>query len=136
MFSFSVKMKPVAKGRPRLGKYGAYTPAKTRKAESFMKQEIKKIYKGKPLEDAFVLIIDFIFAPNKSDTKKTKEQKESNQIFHVKKPDLDNLVKLVKDSLNGILILDDSQICTEITNKLFGKEDEIKITLIKKEHVL
>lgn len=33
-----------------------------------------------------------------------------SQVFHIKKPDLDNLVKAVKDALKGVVYRDDSQI--------------------------
>ena len=33
-----------------------------------------------------------------------------NNRFHIKRPDLDNLLKLVKDALNGLMWVDDSQV--------------------------
>lgn len=38
-------------------------------------------------------------------------------VRHVKKPDTDNLVKAVKDSLSGLAWRDDSQVCEEFLAK-------------------
>ena len=43
-------------------------------------------------------------------------------VFHTQRPDLDNLVKLVKDALNGLAWHDDSQIVSLSANKLWTTE--------------
>ncbi len=123
-------MKPVPKGRPKFSRFGTYTPAKTLNAEKFIKKTIAQTFTG-PLKDCpIILIVDFIFAPNKSDSKKIRQLKESGSMYHIKKPDLDNLVKLVKDALNESVIVDDAQIVAIYSQKLYGKEDKIIIGLL------
>ena len=39
---------------------------------------------------------------------------------HTSKPDLDNMIKLVKDALNGVFYKDDSQICIITANKTYS----------------
>lgn len=131
MLVFEISMKPVAKGRPKFSRFGAYTPAKTKKAEALLKKELQKIYQGPLITDAVMLIVDFIFAPNKSDSKKVRKLKESGDMFHTKKPDLDNLTKLVKDALNSTILKDDAQISIEFCKKMYGPEDKIIINIIK-----
>ena len=93
-------IKPTAKARPRAGRNGFYTPAKTAEFESkikiIAKQQNPKIIKGSPVW----VSITFTFAATKKKT----------NILHSSRPDLDNLVKAVCDALNGIAWEDDGQI--------------------------
>ena len=50
------------------------------------------------------------FAPNKSDTKKNKLIKLKNSLWPNKKPDADNVVKIVLDALNKVAYSDDTQV--------------------------
>jgi Holliday junction resolvase RusA-like endonuclease len=51
---------------------------------------------------------------------KTMPKKHYHLIEHVKKPDLDNLIKLVKDCCNGIVWHDDSQVVKEECQKFYS----------------
>lgn len=42
--------------------------------------------------------------------------------WHSKRKDLDNLIKFVLDSLNGLAYLDDSQICSIVSSKCYAEE--------------
>ena len=57
------------------------------------------------------------------------EKKWKAGIIHTKKPDLDNLIKFVKDCANGILWHDDSQVVTIEAAKLYSEEPETRILL-------
>ena len=50
------------------------------------------------------------FSPNRSDTKKNKTLKLSNAFKPKKKPDVDNVVKVVLDALNNVAYCDDTQV--------------------------
>jgi len=45
--------------------------------------------------------------------------KDSAPTWHTARPDIDNLFKLMADSLNGVFWKDDSQICSVIAQKLY-----------------
>ena len=54
------------------------------------------------------------------------------RLWAAKKPDLDNLLKSVLDSLSGLAFLDDSQVCLCIVEKLVCSGDEqphVRVTL-------
>lgn len=89
---------PVAKGRPRFGKGGkVYTPEATAAAENKLGWEVKRAYPG--IEPTGALVsLTVVFRSAGSAAKRNG------------RADLDNLVKLVKDALNGIAWLDDSQV--------------------------
>ena len=131
MIKFEVLGKPVAKGRPRLGRNGhTYTPEKTVNYENLVKLTFMKEYKNfVPLENYIEANITAIFeVPKSYSKKKTKELLEgSNNYDH--KPDLDNITKIILDSLNGLAYKDDSQITILHANKEYGEQAKVIVEL-------
>lgn len=98
LISLRVAGEPVPKARPRHGKNGrVYTPDKTLAAEEAIGWRVRECYIGLVPTDRPVGI-DLVFACRGSRAKRNG------------RADLDNLVKLVKDALNGLVWLDDSQV--------------------------
>lgn len=104
---------PVAKGRPRFSANGhAFTPDKTRKAEEHLGNAVATHCldaglsviggRGGVLPLSGELAVEVVFV--------TKAKTTS-------RPDLDNLLKLVLDALNGIVWNDDSQVISIKTKK-------------------
>ena len=113
---------PRPQGRPkffRRGNFaGAYDPKQSRDykqtlAAQLAAQDPVFIEQGKPVS----LDIEFIFSRPKSLPKRIED--------HVKKPDLDNLVKAFKDSAKGILWHDDSQVVQMTVRKVYGTTPQI-----------
>lgn len=100
-----LEIDPVAKGRPKFARRGkfvaTYTPAKTINFERALQSLVRAQYKQAPQEGA--LEVGIIFYIKRPKTCK-------NKLYPVVRPDIDNLLKAVLDSLNGILWVDDSQI--------------------------
>lgn len=102
---------PVAKGRPRLGRYGTYTPKKTQEYEEYVKAcWVSKYGAIQPSEQPLEVYIVFYMPMGKSWTKRKTEEYKGR--LHTNKPDIDNLVKAVLDGLNGVAYKDDKQIGT------------------------
>ena len=82
----------------------------------------------------FTLVVNFEFPLLKGDyngkgePNKHGKAKLSGEEKRCKKPDLDNLVKMVMDALNGVVWLDDSQVHQLIVGK--GYSSEPKTTVI------
>ena len=109
---------PIPDARSRVTRYGTYSPRyreKKRLKTYFLSLGIKRL--DAPLKISLV----FFMAIPKSTSKKNRNEMESNQIAHTKKPDLDNLVKFVFDSCNGILFGDDRQIVELTASKRYGE---------------
>ena len=53
-------------------------------------------------------------------SKKKLEQMVSGQIRPIKKPDTDNIIKIIADSLNGLAYKDDSRIVSVVCTKYYG----------------
>lgn len=122
----------VPKGRPKFTKFGhGYTPKRTRDFES----EVCKYYAencGECFEGAIKVYLTFYMPIPKAASKKKRELMLANEIKHtVHTGDLDNLVKSVTDSINGIAYEDDSQITTIYANKRYGETPGIELKIIE-----
>jgi Holliday junction resolvase RusA-like endonuclease len=111
---FKIPIEPVAKGRPKFGNGHAYTPAKTREAEETIAWYARENYKGDPLEGAVALKVIFHM----------RRPKGRKGMYHATRPDCDNIVKLVSDSLNEVLYRDDGQITDLHATKLYCVDNE------------
>ena len=92
---------PRGKARPRVTKYGAYTPKPTRDREAYIR-DCWKAAGAKRIsypDHGVELEVIASFPVRKSWSKATKQYLAGT--LHTKRPDLDNVVKLVLDALNG-----------------------------------
>lgn len=130
MRAFTVYGQPIAKGRPRLGKWGTYTPEKTINYENLVKMSYLEEHKGKELlKGELSMIINFYFAIPKSTSKKNRKLMNEGKIRHNKKPDIDNCIKSITDALNGIAYKDDSQIVQVKACKLYSEEPKTEVVI-------
>ena len=108
----SVPGQPVGKGRPRFGNGRAYTPKKTKDYEDMVARlcrEKMEMHDLETLEVPMVLHLIARFEIPKSWPKKKKELAQRN-LIHPKKPDIDNVIKIIMDGMNGHIYEDDSQV--------------------------
>lgn len=122
-------MVPVAKGRPRFGNGRTFTPQATREAEEVVREQIGTKYRGKPFDGALRVQMTFFMPIPKSLSEKKRKSLVGEP--HIKRPDVDNLQKLVLDSLNGIVYVDDSQIAEAFTKKVYSDTPKIEVHFIK-----
>jgi len=65
-----------------------------------------------------------------SASKKKQKQMEDGEIRPSKKPDMDNIIKVVADSLNQVAYRDDSQIVDCQIRKFYSRQPRIEITIL------
>ncbi len=123
---FEVVGKIKGKARPRLGKFGTYTPTDTVNYENLV--EISYLNaKGINLHSKPIKMqIQAIFEPPRSISKKRREELLKGQPV-LKKPDIDNILKIVADALNKVAYDDDSQICDMSITKTYGEQEKLII---------
>lgn len=119
-------------GRPRFSyKMGRmYTPSATQKFEQKIKNAFLENYGlEKLLEKPIKVLIVVEFEPPKSISKKKRLELIEEVINYTKKPDIDNIAKIVLDGLNGVAYKDDSQICRLEIYKRYGYQNKIIVKL-------
>ncbi len=114
------EVEPFGKQRPRIGKWGGYTPKKTEDAEN----SIRDIFTSKmgsfsPLNEPLMVSLVFFFKVPKSYTKGRVLELQKNPVYD-KKPDIDNVAKLVLDALNGVAWMDDNLVCQLMASKQYA----------------
>lgn len=126
---------PQGKGRPRFGNGRAYTPAKTAAYESRLREAWTKQAKGFMFPDnaALSLEVKAFLQPPKSDSKARRAAKLQNMIRPTKKPDWDNIAKIVCDALNGTAYHDDAQIVFGAVGKFYSELPRIEVTITEVE---
>lgn len=130
---FTVPGEPKAKQRPRFANVGGYTrtytPKQTQLYENLVRLEYERATDGyRYADDAMLLMrIEAYYSIPKS-TSKAKRLKMLYKIIRpTKKPDVDNLTKIIADSLNGIAYRDDSQIVDCSCKKFYGEKPLVKV---------
>lgn len=131
MIKFEILGQPVAKQRPRVTRSGiAYTPSKTVNYETLVKYTYQSLYRNRELILGRIEAnITAVFPVPKSYSKKRTEELLNGRNNYDKKPDCDNLAKIILDSLNGIAYKDDSQVTSLHINKEYGTQPKVIIEL-------
>ena len=120
----TVEGKIKGKARPRMTKTGhTYTPQDTVNYENWVRLCYKQ-QSNKKLEGSIQATIIAYFAVPKSYSKTKRLDCVLNNLRPTKKPDADNIAKIILDSLNGIAYDDDSQIVELTVIKNWTDEQE------------
>ena len=117
--------KPQGKGRPRYWKGHAVTPESTRTYEQMIAMLWKCERYGVSDKPIAVEITAFYLVP-KSWSKKKQAAVYAGEIKPTVKPDIDNIIKIVLDGLNGVAYKDDAQVIEVKARKtyVFREQDE------------
>lgn len=137
MIHFRVEGKARGKERPKAttihGHARMYTPKATRQYE----EEVRQAFTGSnhgavPVyEKDRSLRLTLLIACKvpKSYTKKMRQACLDGELQPTKKPDVDNIVKVICDALNGYAFTDDSQVTMVYAEKYYSEEDYVDVTI-------
>lgn len=143
MREFIIYGEPKGKGRPRFSTVNGYV--KTRTPEDTVSYEnlVKLMYQKDCREPMYeqhvpvVMRIHAYYSIPKSVSKKKRTAMLNGEIRPTKKPDIDNISKIIMDSLNGIAYHDDSQIVEAMIMKHYSDTPKVRVrmyTLAEYEH--
>ena len=139
---FTIPGEPHGKGRPKFSTYGgrvtARTPEKTVVYENLVRLEYQRQCGDVRFEDnaQLAVTIDAYYTIPKSASKKKKANMQNGLIRPTKKPDCDNVIKCVLDSLNSIAYHDDAQVVTVECRKLYSETPRVEVEICHFDHVL
>lgn len=130
---FSVLGEPQGKGRPRFARTGAYvrtyTPEGTAVYENMIRLEYRRQCNDYRFEGSVRVDVDAYYSVPKSASKKKSLEMLAGTIRPTRKPDADNVMKVVADALNGIAYRDDTQIAECGVRKFYGEMPRIEVSL-------
>lgn len=122
--------KPVGKERPRFAKGRAYTPSMT----AVYEEDVRKLYKvNRMMEGTLEAKIVAYYPIPKSTSNKKRVPMLNGTVKPVVKPDLDNIAKIILDSLNKVAYADDSQVVSLSVSKFYDDNPRVEVTLIELE---
>lgn len=132
---FSVPGKPFGKQRPKFSRAGqyvkTYTPNETTSYENWVRLMYSNAAKGRMFPDGAMLdvrIIAYYEVPKSVGKKKRKEMLE-HRIRPTKKPDWDNIGKIICDSLNLVAYHDDSAVVDAQVRKFYSENPRVDVTI-------
>lgn len=132
MYEFEVPGKITGKARPRVNTETgrAYTPTNTKDYEILVKQYFKIKYpRYEMLQGRVKVKIIAYFLIPKSTSQKQQKLMIENELSPTKKPDIDNIIKIVLDALNKMAFKDDSQITKIDIEKKYSLEEKVYIKI-------
>lgn len=131
---FQLPGAPQGKGRPRAARRGnfvtLYTPAETRSYEGMIRLAAERAMAGRlPIEGPVIIMMAAVFDIPKGFSKKRRAAALEGAEFPAKKPDLDNIVKIWTDAMNGVIFKDDCQIVSTRCSKVYGPAPRVAVTV-------
>lgn len=113
---------PVPASRPRVSRWSTYYPKKYTKFKKDMEALTSEL-ETTPSEKLVSVELEFGIMIPKSWSKKKKE--ELNNTYCSNNSDIDNYIKAILDSLNGIVYIDDKQVVELFAKKIYSEEGYI-----------
>lgn len=132
---FTVLGEPQGKARPKFSRHGTYvtvrTPEKTKAYEENIKASFWEQCGNEkfPEDSQLALNVYAYFKIPKNTSKKKKAVMLSGEIRPTKKPDIDNILKVVADALNGVCYKDDKCIVKMNGEKYYADVPRIEVVM-------
>jgi Holliday junction resolvase RusA-like endonuclease len=135
--NFMVEGTPVPKGRPRFARRGkfvsTYSPKTTVDYETKVSEAARlAMGSSEPLQTPVGAYIYITLPIPASYSKKRIQACLSGEERPTKKSDIDNFCKAIFDGMNGIVFLDDSQVVSLHSTKVYGTVGMVEV-MVKEE---
>lgn len=125
---FTIKGEPKGKGRPRFTKTGrVYTPTETAHYESLVGLSYRNSARGYKFTSPVRVTVKAFHKPPKGKSKKVTEDMLNGRILPTKRPDADNVAKIILDGLNKVAWDDDTQVVEMMVTKRYAEEPLVAV---------
>jgi len=127
---FIVPGPPKGKARARTLRNGiTYTPKETVQYENLVKMYCKQAMSGAPIDGPVAILVEAGFPIPKSASQNRQKAMCNHDVYPTVKPDLDNILKIICDSLNGIAWRDDAQVVISTVWKYYSIEPCVTVMI-------
>lgn len=132
-FDFEIPGQPMGKQRPKFSTAGGfvktYTPKETVSYENLVKLMFQQKFGSDsiPKESMIRAKVQAFYSIPKSTSKKKTIEMLDGYVRPIKKPDTDNVAKIILDSLNGIAFHDDAQVVELTVEKWYSENPSVKV---------
>lgn len=124
---------PGSKGRPQFARTSSgvrtFSRPKTISYEKRLQDIGRAAWPHPVLTCPLRLQIIAVFPITASWPKWKREMAANGELWHVGKPDLDNIIKIACDGLNDVIWRDDAQICETSARKQYGVTSGLWLTI-------
>lgn len=133
--TFEISGVPIGKVRHRStvmpnGMIHNYNTKKNTNYERLVKREYKKQYPNTYFIGELVVSITAYYPIPKSWSKKKKQEAIDGIARPIVKPDVDNVSKIILDSLNGVAFDDDKQVIELHIHKVYGENPRVYVSIL------
>lgn len=132
---FEIEGAPIGKHRPRFSTINGYAQAIKVDADVDYENMVRLLFKlNKPadyelFDKPVSMRIEAYFSIPKSFSKKRAAAAIAGTVVPAKKPDADNIAKIICDSLNNVAYRDDTQVIELTVIKRYAKEPKVKVMI-------
>ncbi len=116
---------PERKERPQFARTSTgvrtFTRGKTKKYEERLKDAGRQAWPFPPMLQPIKLTVTAVFPIAPSWPKWRRVLAAIGKLWHVGRPDIDNVIKIAMDGLNDVVWKDDAQICWLVAKKFYGE---------------
>lgn len=132
-YVFTIPGKPCGKARPRVTRNGAFNTKQTRGYEAKVQESFFCTYgtEAEVFSGPVVVTVDAYYPIPKSTPKRDLVAIKNGDHYPTKKPDIDNVFKIIADALNGVAYQDDKQIIKAQLSKRFGNVPKVVVIVSK-----
>lgn len=120
----------VARGASGRAVIRHFTPTKTVNYEATIATYFRQTRSGPPFTCPVILVLEITQPVTDSWPKWKKAMCAQRRMLPVNKPDADNIEKAVKDALNRVAWMDDTQVVGSMKFKRFGDTPGVKVIIL------
>lgn len=126
--TYKIPGEPKGKARPRVTKGHAYTPQATKDYETIVAIRYR-LSGGKMFDGPVSVHLLAEYTIPKSATKAKRADMLSGKLLPLKKPDIDNVCKMILDGLNKVAFRDDSSVVMLEAYKRYSDNPGVTVTI-------
>ena len=131
IISHCFEINPVPAARPRVSRFSTYYPKKYTRFKKEMEALTSEL-DTTPCENLVCVSLKFKIKTPQSWSKKKRLERENTYCNN--NSDIDNYVKAMLDSLNGVYFIDDRQVVEVFASKKYSNEPQILFTMMEIEN--